>query len=162
MRPSPMAPRRTPAAAGMPAFTLAEVVVALGVLLVAFLGIITVFRVGHGDITESGRDTAASVVVQSLVESLQNQPAANLPLLNGIDTADPAFCPGAAGSRVNTLCTDWIAQVARLPQGRGTVTVAQVPNPTTGIILNQITISLSWAEVGRGSRQFTVVTARSS
>jgi uncharacterized protein (TIGR02598 family) len=140
---------------------MAEVMVAVGVLTVAFLGLITVLGTGHSDISRSGRDTAAAVAIQSLVENMQNQPPTELQQLDGMTTEDPTYCPGTSGSRVHTLCTDWIGQVTQLPQGRGTITVAQIPNPTTGIMLRRITITVNWTEATKGARSFTMVVGRS-
>jgi len=160
--PDPAPPSR-PAfrAAGHAGFTMVEVLVAVGVLTVALLGMITVFLASHGDISQGGRDTAATAVALSLAENMRNQPPVDLSLLDGMTTDDSALCPGAPGSRLNTLCTDWIAQVAQLPEGRGTVAVTQTPNPTTGITLRQMTITVAWAEAGRGGRQLTLVAGRS-
>lgn len=153
--------RRGPRPATTPGFTMGEVMVAVGVLTVAFLGMITVLMTGHTDISQSGRDTAAAVAVQSLVENTRNQPATDLPQLDGMTTDNAANCPGAAGSRIQTLCADWIGQVAQLPEGRGTVTVAQIPNPATGIMLRRITITVNWTEASKGARAFTMVVGRS-
>ncbi len=147
--------------AGMAGFTLVEALVAVGVLTVAFLGVITVFLASHSDISQSGRDTTATAVALSLAENMRNQPPVDLSLLDGMTTDNPNFCPGAPGSRINTLCTDWIAQVSQLPEGRGTVAVTQIPNPDTGIMLRRINITLNWTEAGRGGRQLALVVARS-
>ncbi len=157
--PLPRRPR-----AGWPGFTLVEILVAVGVLMVAFLGVITVYLVGYGDISESGRDTAAAVLAQSLVEGMRNQPAALLTGLDGVDTANATPCP-ANPPRINALCTNWVAQVQGtppfplvLPGGQGRIAVAAIPNAIT---LNRITITLTWTEPGRGGRQLTVVAGRS-
>ncbi len=134
---------------------------AVGVLTVAFMGLITVLMTGHGDISQSGRDTSAAVAVQSLVENMRNQPATELQQLDGMTTDDPSYCPGTVGSRVQTLCTDWIGQVSQLPEGRGAVTVTQIPNPATGIMLRRITITVNWTEATKGARSFTMVVGRS-
>jgi hypothetical protein len=136
--------------------------VSVGVLLVAFLGVITVYMVGYGDISEGGKDTIAAMAAQTLAENIRNQPQASLTQLNGIDTTNPGGCPGAAGSRINTLCLNWAAQVSQLPEGRGTVAVNQIPNGTTGVLFFQIIINLTWTEPTRGLRQLTVVAGRSS
>lgn len=133
----------------------------LGILTVVFLGIITVFMTGHSDISQSGRDTGAAVITQSLAENMRNLRPADLDLLDGITTENPAGCPGALGSRINTVCTEWIAQVAQLPEGRGTLAVTQIPNPTTGILMRRITITVGWSEVGRGGRQVVLTAGRS-
>ena len=148
---------------GRPGFTMVEILVALGILTVAFLGLISVLMTGHTDISESGRDMAAAVAVQSLAENMWNQPAPDWILLNGMTTANPTVCPGAAGSRLNTLCTDWIGQVGLLPQGRGTVAVIATPNPTTGITLWQATITVTWTEATqKGQRNLRLVVGRSA
>lgn len=139
---------------------MVEVLVALVVLMVGLLGTSAVFIAGHREIGESGRDTAAAVVAQSLAENLRNQSVLELPFLNGLDTADPSTCPDIVGSGVRKLCADWIAQVSTLPEGRGTVVISPMPNPATGITLHRITISLSWAEPGRGTRNLTLTAGR--
>jgi Tfp pilus assembly protein PilV len=153
--------RLAPRAASHPGFTMAEVLVAIGVLTAALLGMITVFLASHSDISQGGRDTAATAAALSLAENMRNQPPPDLSLLDGMNTDDPSLCPGAPGSRLNTLCTDWIAQVAQLPEGRGTVAVTQTPNPVTGITLRQMTITVTWNEASRGGRQLTLVAGRS-
>lgn len=157
--PSSMRGRATPRRPGQGGFTMVEILVAVGVLLVALMGIISVFFVGHRDISESGRDTAAAVAAQSLAETLRNQAQGNLPLLDGLDTANPA-CP-ANPPQMSALCAGWVTQVGQLPEGRGTVAVAQIRNPGTGKILYRIIITLAWNEAGRGGRQFTLVAGRS-
>ncbi len=147
---------------GGPGFTLAEILVAVGVLLVAFLGVITVYMVGYRDITEGGTDTAAAVAAQTLAESLRNQPQANLPLLDGMDTSNTAGCPGAPGSRINNLCLTWATQVVLLPEGRGVVNVVPTINPNTGVLFNQIIINLTWTEPNAGGRRLVVVAGRSN
>ncbi len=142
-------------------FTMVEVLIAAGVLTVAFLGMITVLLTGHGDISQSGRDTSASAAVQSLAENMRNQPATDWSTLDGMTTDDPNNCPGAQGSRLNTLCVNWINVVTQLPQGRGTVGVVATANPTTGITMRTATITVAWAEAGRGSRQLSLVVGRS-
>ncbi len=160
LRPSIISPTRR-SRAGRPGFTLVEVLVAVGVVLVAFLGVITVYLVGYGDITEGGLDTAGAVAAQSLVERIRNQPFANMPLLNGMDTSNTGACPGVTGSPINTLCLNWAAQVAQLPQGQGTVTVVPVVGPSG--VTQQIRINVSWVEAARGGRrQLTVVAGRTS
>ncbi len=158
----PVCPR-----AGARGFTLAEVLVAIGVLSVAFLGIITVFMVGQADISQSGRDTLAAAAAQSLAENLRNQPQDDLPQYHGMTTDDKTLCPGNAGppqDKVNKLCTDWVDQVTQaLPQGRGTVSVVLTTNPTTNITLYQITINVSWTEAAGGTtRTLTVIAGRSA
>ena len=146
---------------GARGFTMVEVLVALGILTIAFLGMITVLMTGHDNVTQSGRDTTAAVAAQSLVENMWNQPASDLQLLNGIDTNDSSLCPGNPGDRINGVCVDWIAQVGQLPEGRGTVAVTATPNPSTGIVMRQITITVSWTETSRGGRQLTMILGRS-
>jgi len=153
--------RRGPRPPATPGFTMAEVMVAVGVLTVAFLGMITVLMAGHSDISQSGRDTSAAVAAQSLVENMRNQPATDLQQLDGMTTENATYCPGTTNSRIQTLCTDWIGQVSQLPEGRGTVTVAQIPNPGTGIMLRRITITVNWTEASKGARAFPMVVGRS-
>ncbi len=166
-RPSHRPSRPAGLRAGARGFTMAEVLVAIGVLSVAFLGIITVILVGQADISQSGHDTLAAAAAQSLAENLRNQPQDDLPQYNGMATADKTQCPGNAGpppDKVNKLCTDWIDQFTQtFPQGSGTVSVVLTANPTTNITLYQITITVSWAEVVAGStRRLTVVMGRSA
>lgn len=151
--------RRAPRAGG-PGFTLAEVLVSVGVLLVAFMGVITVYLVGYGDISEGGKDTIAAMAAQTLAENIRNQPQNNLQQLDGIDSTNPGGCPGTAGSRINTLCLNWAAQVAQLPEGRGRVTVTRTLNGNVSFF--QVNINLTWTEPTRGLRQLTVVAGRSS
>ncbi len=166
---SPDAPR-----AGRPGFTLAEILVAVGVLLVAFLGVITVYLAGHGDIKEGGNDTIAAMAAQSLVERLRNLPAGPAPLppillgMNNVDTQNPATCPPdppppAPPQGLNAWCTAWAAQVSQqLPQGRATVTVVLNPAGPEDLVFSTISVSVFWTEPSRGARQLTVVGGRSS
>jgi hypothetical protein len=140
--------------------------VAVGVLLVAFLGVITVYMVGYSDIKEGGTDTAAAIAAQTLVERLRNLPSGPaLPAIllgvNGMDTANTAACPGAPASRINNLCLAWAAQVNQLPQGQGVVTVLRVPNPSQPDFF-RITITVAWTEPTRGRRLLSVVAGRSN
>ena len=145
---------------GRAGFTVVEVLLALGILTVAFLGLISVLMTGHTDISQSGRDTAASVAAQSLAENMRNQPATDWQQLNGMTTANAAQCPGSVGTRLNTLCTEWIAQVTLLPRGRGTVAVTATPG--NGSTLWTATITVTWTEATRrGVRQLALVVGRS-
>lgn len=139
-----------------------EVMVAIGVLTVSLVGVIGILFTSHSGISRSGRDTVATVIAQSLAENLRNQPQLDLPLLNGITSDEPNLCPGAPGSRLNVLCTEWVDQVNTLPEGRGTVTITQTPNPVTGITLHRITITLNWTEASSLARRtLTLVAGRS-
>ena len=156
---------------GGPGFTLAEILVAVGVLLVAFLGVITVYLVGHRDITEGGNDTLAATAAQSLVERLRNLPSgpALPPILlgmNGVDTQNPATCPPdppppTPPQGLNAWCTNWAAEVTQqLPDGRALVAVVQNISPA-GFSFSQLTIIMFWTDPGRGRRQLTLVAGRS-
>jgi prepilin-type N-terminal cleavage/methylation domain-containing protein len=155
-------PRPTRSGPSPKGFTFVEVMITVGIITVGLLGILGVLFTSHAGITQSGRDTAATVIAHSLAENLRNQPQLDLPLLNGMTSDDPNLCPGAPGSRLNVLCMEWIAQVNTLPEGRGTVTVAQTPNPATGIALYRITITLGWTEASSLARRtFTLIAGRS-
>lgn len=161
--PSPreMCERRAARRARPGGFTMVELLFAVGILVVAFLGVITVVMTGHTDISQSGRDTVASAAAQSLGENMRNQPSTDWTTLNGMTTGNPSACPGATGTRLNNLCQNFINDVANLPEGLGTVTITQTPNPGTGINFYRATIAVGWTEAGRGARQRTLVVGRS-
>lgn len=139
-------------------FTVVEVLIALVVLVVGFLGLVTLVYGGYSNVEEAGASSAAVATAESMVEFLRTQPAAVIPQMDRVTTADPTSCPGGAGSAINTACQAWLTRVGTLRQGRGTVAVATGPNAITNIPFHTVTVTIGWTEVGLGGRTVTVVT----
>lgn len=137
-------------------FSLAEVLIAMVVLVVGFLGLITMVWGGFSTVQEAGLSSAAIATAESMIETLRTQPGTIIPQFDRVTTADPTSCPGAAGSFINTACQAWLARVTALPAGAATVSVATAPSAVTGIPFHTVTVTISWAEVGRGDKSIVI------
>lgn len=76
-------------------FTLAEVIVASMVLLIALLVIATMFPMGHQQVADAGRMTLAVTAARQVLEDLGALPFDSVANLNGYTTANAATLPGA-------------------------------------------------------------------
>jgi type II secretory pathway pseudopilin PulG len=72
---NPLIPRRLPAA-----FSLTEVVIAMGVAAVAFTSIIALFPLGLGMSKESYEETQAALIAQTILADLQDEGTGSAPL----------------------------------------------------------------------------------
>ncbi len=155
-------------------FTFVEILVAASVLLVAFLGLVTVFYGGFSNVAEAGKATVAVAAAESMIELIKTQNTIGVPAqfpldFNGVTTANGgAACPGPAQRLAR--CLDWVnVQVLNnpnLPGGAGNVTVTCVqngtppcPGPPTplGIRFYTVTVTVSWVEAGRGGKSVRLV-----
>lgn len=74
-------------------FTLAEVIIASMVLLVALLVIATMFPMGHQQVVDAGRMTLAVTAARQVLEDLGSLPFDSVVNLNGFTTANSATLP---------------------------------------------------------------------
>jgi Tfp pilus assembly protein PilV len=134
-----------------------EILFALAVLAVGFIGFVTLFYGGISTVQESGTSSSAVAVAESMLELLRTQKTASIPPFGRVITADPTTCPEAAGSFLNNECVAWIARVGALPEGQGNVAVATAPSPATGLNFYTVTVTVSWTEVSMGRRTVSLV-----
>ena len=142
---------------GAAGYSVVEVLIALVVLVVGFLGLVTLVFGGFSNVEEAGSSSAAVAGAESMIEFLRTQPASVIPQMDRVTSADPESCPGGDGSALKTACQAWLARVAALREGRGTVSVVTAPNASTGIPFHTLTVTITWTEVGLGGRSVTVV-----
>ena len=148
---------RHPGGRAAEGYTVVEVLIALVVLVVGFLGLVTLVFGGFSNVEEAGASSAAVATAESMIEFLRTQPANVIPQMDRVTSADPESCPGANGSALKTACQGWLTRVTALREGRATVSVATAPNASTGIPFHTLTVSITWTEVGLGGRTVTVV-----
>ena len=74
-------------------FTLAEVMIASMVLLIALLVVAVMFPVGYGQVADAGRMTLAMTGARQILEDVGALPFDSLSNLNGFDTQNPATLP---------------------------------------------------------------------
>jgi prepilin-type N-terminal cleavage/methylation domain-containing protein len=74
-------------------FTLAEVIVASMVLLVALLVIATMFPMGHQQVVDAGRMTLAVTAARQILEDIGSLPFDDIDDLNNYSTANVASLP---------------------------------------------------------------------
>jgi prepilin-type N-terminal cleavage/methylation domain-containing protein len=76
-------------------FTLAEVIIASMVLVVALLIIASMFPMGHQQVVDAGRMTLAVTAGRQVLEDIGSLPFDSVRNLNGFTTANPATLPAA-------------------------------------------------------------------
>jgi prepilin-type N-terminal cleavage/methylation domain-containing protein len=76
-------------------FTLAEVIIASMVLLIALLVIATMFPMGHQQVVDAGRMTLAVTAARQVLEDVGSLPFDSIVNLNNYTTANAATLPGA-------------------------------------------------------------------
>lgn len=86
---------RRPISADKRGFTLAEVIVASMVLIVALLVIATMFPMGHQQVVDAGRMTLAVTAARQILEDMGSLPFNSLANLNGYSTGNVATLPAA-------------------------------------------------------------------
>ncbi len=153
-------------------FTLAEVLVAATILVVALLGIAAVLPTADMSLHQAGQISKAVALTQEMIEMVKNDPFSQLSLYNGplgtgVDTRstatypvdDPTIpIPGDAGNFMGgSNVTKWANDIALylvtgagITGGYGTITVSTVATDGTGApILRKISVVVNWTDAGR-------------
>lgn len=151
-------------------FTLIEVLIAAGILLVALLGIASALPSASISLQHSGQISKAVSLAQEMIEMVKNDPFSQVNLYDGVDTRTmttfPADypsppIPGDAGNFMGgTNVTKWASDIALylptgsgISNGYGTITVATVAtDPGGNPILQKISVSVYWTDSGRPQR----------
>ena len=137
-------------------FTLAEVIVASMVLIVALLVIATMFPMGHQQVVDAGRMTLAVTAARQVLEDIGSLPFDSVVNLNGYSTANVATLPangpelaaarrwrymvGGAGGGFTFTTAEMTEYGSVTPMG-GTATI-QVTSPTTTQRQATVTVSV--------------------
>jgi prepilin-type N-terminal cleavage/methylation domain-containing protein len=136
-------------------FTLAEVIIASMVLLIALLVIATMFPMGHQQVMDAGRMTLAVTAARQVLEDVGALPFNSVVNLNGYSTANAATLPAAdpelaaarrwrymvGGSGGGfTFTAAELAQYGSVTPMGGTATI-QVTSPSA--TLRQVTVTVS-------------------
>jgi prepilin-type N-terminal cleavage/methylation domain-containing protein len=137
-------------------FTLAEVIIASMVLLVALLVIATMFPMGHQQIVDAGRMTLAVTAARQVLEDLGSLPFDSVVNLNGFTTANSATLPandpelaaarrwrymvGGAGGGFSFTSAEMTEYGSITPFG-GTATI-QVTSPSASLRQATVTVSV--------------------
>jgi|GEM_PF-1507279 len=148
-------------------FTIVEVLVAAGILLVALLGIAAVMPTADVNLHLAGQVSKAASLAQEMIEITKNDPFSQLSLYDGVDTRNPATfpldtpnppIPGDAGnfmggSNVTKWANDinvYLATGAGITGGYGTIGVSTVASDGTGNpVLRKISVTVNWMDGGR-------------
>ncbi len=173
----------TPRVAG---FSLPEILIASGILLVSLLGIAAVLPTADMSLHQAGQISKAVSLAQEMIEMIKNDPFSQLPCYNGptcsstsgVDTRNTATypvddpippVPGVAGNFMGgSNVTKWKNDInlylvtgAGITGGYGTITVSNVATDATGnAVLRRATVTVNWTEGGR-SYQVTLATLAS-
>ena len=138
-------------------FTLAEVLLASLVLMIAILVVAAMFPTGYRAVTDAGRMTQGVTAARQILEDIGSLPFTSVPNLNNYDTANsgtvPAADPERAAARrwrymlagagggftfTGTEQTNWGNPTTF--GGRAVITVANGPSGTTRIVT--VTVSI--------------------
>jgi hypothetical protein len=146
-------------------FTIAELLVASSILVVALLGIAAVLPVADMTLHKSGQISKAVSLAQEMIEIIKNDPFHVLSSYNGVDTRSPGAFPldeyvgpGNPGNFMGTTnLTKWkndidlyLATGAGITGGYGTINVVDVASVTgLGAVLRKVTVRVMWTEAGR-------------
>jgi prepilin-type N-terminal cleavage/methylation domain-containing protein len=148
-------------------FTLMEVLLAATIMVVALLGIASVFPSADMNLHQSGQISKAVSLAQQMIETIKNDPFTDLPAYQGVDTRNTAThpvddpnppIPGnpgnfMGGSNIAKWATDinlYLATGAGITNGFGTIAVSDVAtNPSGAAILRRITVTVSWTDRGQ-------------
>lgn len=174
-------PRRTPQVAG---FSLAELLIASGILIVSLLGIAAVLPTADMTLHQGGQISKAVSLAQEMIEMIKNDPFTQLsdyngPLTTGVDTRNTATYPVdtpvppiphdvgnfLGGSNVTKWANDinlYLVTGAGITNGYGTIRVEDVAYGTGGAaVLRKVTVTVNWTESGR-PYQVTLATLASA
>jgi prepilin-type N-terminal cleavage/methylation domain-containing protein len=137
-------------------FTLAEVIIASMVLLIALLVIATMFPMGHQQVVDAGRMTLAVTAARQILEDLGALPFDSVVNLNGFTTANAATLPpndpelaaarrwrymiGGAGGGFSFTSAEMTEYGGITPFG-GTATI-QVASPSASLRQATVTVSV--------------------
>jgi type II secretory pathway pseudopilin PulG len=148
-------------------FTVAEVLTAASILIVALLGIAAVMPTADMTLHQAGQASKAISLAQEMIEMLKNDPFSQLTLYGGVDTRSPATypvdypvppIPGDAGNFMGgSNVTKWAGDIslylttgAGLTNGYGTITVSDVATDGSGnSILRKVSVVVGWTDGGR-------------
>ena len=162
------APRGRRRAAG---FTITEVLIAAGILVVALLGIATVLPTADLNLHQSGQVSKAAALCQEMIEMIKNDPFGQLTLYNNVDTRTTSTyptdtpvppIPGDAGNyQGGSNVTKWASDInvylligAGITNGYGTIRVTDVATDGSGnVILRKVSVAVNWTE---GKRPYAV------
>jgi len=151
-------------------FTLVEVLMAAGILLVALLGIASALPTATISLQHSGQISKAVSLAQELIEMVKNDPFSQLNLYDGVDTRTTATypvdyptppIPGDAGNFMGgSNVTKWANDIALylptgagITNGYGTIAVVTVASDAGGNpILRKISTTIFWTDKGRAQK----------
>jgi len=145
-------------------FSVAEILVASVILIVALLGIAGVLPTADLSLHQSGQVSKAVSLAQEMVEMMKNDPFSQLVLYNGVDTRNTATypvnsptvpIPGDAGNFMGgTNVAKWtndinlyLATGAGITGGYGTISVVSVATDASGHpTLRKVTVLVGWTD----------------
>ena len=148
-------------------FTLIEVMVAAGILLVALLGLASALPTATVSLQHSGQISKAVSLAQEMIEMVKNDPFSQLNLYDNVDTRTTAtypvdypspLIPGDAGNFMGgTNVVKWASDIALylptgsgITNGYGTILVTTVAtDPGGNPILRKISVTIHWTHNGR-------------
>jgi hypothetical protein len=153
--------------------TVAEILIAASVLVVALLGMAGMFPSAYRAVLYGGQMTKATALAQAMMELVRSGPIAYVPRYHGVDTDDSSTFPSddlglSPPFRGGTHVRRWRSDIALaldqgkgLPSGVGTISVV---DHETGLaiggsppltLLMRVTVTVSWTETtGRKTVSF--------
>lgn len=151
-------------------FSILELLVASTILVVALLGIAAVLPTADMTLHQAGQTSKAVSLAQEMIEMMKNDPFADLPAYNGVDTRTTStypvdlspIVPGNPGNFVGgTNITKWANDItlylvtgAGITSGYGTIGVSDVATDGSGNpILRKVSVAVRWTE---GTRPYMI------
>jgi len=153
--------------------TVAEILIAASVLVVALLGMAGMFPSAYRAVLYGGQMTKATALAQAIMELVRSEPVAYVPRYHGVDTSDSSTFPSddlglSPPFRGGTHVQRWESDIALaldqgkgLPSGFGTISVV---DHETGLaiggsppltLLMRVIVTVGWSETtGRKTVSF--------
>lgn len=134
--------------------TLTEVIVAMFIALVGFLGMMTVQITSVAGTTVARNETAATNLAQALVEKFARTPYSNAAFNTGLHSAAAGDSDVTSGLvRANPIFSNNSTAAAGVPGVKFTRSWTVVDQTVNGQTLKKVTIEVKWGEGTLGEKR---------
>ncbi len=152
-------------------FTITEMLLAAGIMVVALLGITGVLPTAHQNIHYGGQQSKAVSLAQSMLEMIKNDPYNDLSQYNGVDTRNPSTYASLVDDTVlvegdlnsfigHSIIDKWASDISTflggpgVTGGYGTIHVmTMITDPAcptlNNVCLRKVIVTVGWQESSR-------------